>query len=666
MANVRDDLIALRVGTAQWLTDAGLADLMLFLGSHPGAIDEVVLFTSFTHPPLPLEVMAPRASRLAQVLPQIRAAGYQVGVNVLSSMGHHEENLPHSLCAPWPLVTDPDGRVSRGSYCPASPELLDYVRTVYTLVAQAGPDFVWVDDDVRLMGHMPVSATCFCEGCVARFGARHHVDFTRASLVAAMQGEPNACRAAWRARWLQYNRDTIAGLLRVAAAATHAVRPEVPVGFMTGDRFYEGYAFAEWAAALAGPDSAPVRWRPGGGFYSDDAYMGLVDKAHDVGRQVSQLPDGIRPIQSEIENFPYQRLRKSVTVTLLETVAHMAAGATGPAYNIIGSNDPLGEYLPFLAGIDAARPFLAAVRRATAGSVPVGIWPAWNRDLFADPGSAGDWLRAHPGLEALRRPYVLGELGLPIAYGPAGRRITVWSGPVPAAFTTAEQLDMLSGGVLMDVGALRTLEAQGLGRYCGVQVAAEYAHDMSEVLSGHPLNADFGGWSRDCRQSFWPQVAYHLAATQAGVAELAHLVDYAQVSHGSCMTAFQNELGGRVVVAGYYPWTLIHNLAKSTQLKAVCYWLSGGTLPVWVESFARAPVWARRDPDGRLSVVLINASLDPVSPLVLRVAEAPAPVLHTELGGGTAFLHGEVAQNGGSRLSLPAVAPWSAHLLQWR
>ena len=127
--------------------------------------------------------------------------------------------------------------------------------------------------------------------------------------------------------------------------------------------------------------------------YNDDAYMGLVEKAHDVGRQVSQLPGRVSVVQSEIENFPYQKLRKSVTVTLLEAAAHMAAGATGPAFNIIGSSDPLSEYLPFLDAIETSRPFLNALREATGRSPAVGVWPAWNRDVFANHGTTGDWLR---------------------------------------------------------------------------------------------------------------------------------------------------------------------------------------------------------------------------------------------------------------------------------
>jgi hypothetical protein len=663
-----DNLVALRVGTAQWMSDDGFADLMRFLGAHPQAIDEVVFFTSFTHPPIPLDEMERRCARLAEVMPKVRAAGYGVGINVLASMGHHEENLPHSLAESWPRVTDPQGNVSLGSYCPASPELLEYARRLYILVAQAKPDFIWVDDDVRLYGHMPVLATCFCDACIERFNAEFSAAgaaFTRDTLVAATQGEPAPARDAWRDRWLEHNRSMIATLLRAAAEGAHQVDPAIPLGFMTGDRFYEGYAFAEWAEALEGPASGPARWRPGGGFYNDDAYLGLVEKAHDVGRQVSQLPLKARVIQSEIENFPYQKLRKSVAVTLLEAAAHMAAGATGPAFNIIGSNDPLDEYRPFLDAIAAGKPFLSALRESMGRSPAVGVWPAWNRDLFADHGATGDWLRHNESVAALRRMYVLGELGLPIAYGAQGARISVLSGPLPAAFSRPELERMLSGGVLLDAPAAHSLAQLGLGDATGVRIAGGIAQDMSEVLSDHPLNGRFAGWSRNCRQSFWPETACRLEAAAEGVEELAHLADYAGAGHGPCMTAYRNPLGGRVVVAGYYPWTLIHNLAKSSQMKAVCQWLSRESLPVVVETYARVVVWARHDPQGRLVLVLLNASLDPAPVLSLRVRARPAPVQHLTMSGEERTLAPAACGPDHVAVTLENVAPWSMHLLRW-
>ena len=218
--------------------------------THPEAIDEVVFFTSFTHPPITYEVMAQRCERLATVLPQVRAAGYRVGINVLASMGHHEENLDHSLAEPWPRVTDQEGRVSLGSYCPADPALLDYVDRIYRLCAATKPDLIWVDDDVRLLGHMPIVVTCFCDGCIARFNAEYGAAFTRETLLAAFRETPSPERDSWRDRWLEHNRRMITTLLRTAADAVHAVDPQIEMGFMTGDRFYEGYAFAEWARHL--------------------------------------------------------------------------------------------------------------------------------------------------------------------------------------------------------------------------------------------------------------------------------------------------------------------------------------------------------------------------------------------------------------------------------
>ena len=74
----------------------------------------------------------------------------------------------------------------------------------------------------------------------------------------------------------------------------------------------EGCSFADNVAkVLSGPGHVPVMWRPGGGYYEDWNTKELAGKSHDVGRQVSMLPPDVAVIQSEIENFPYQRLKKA-------------------------------------------------------------------------------------------------------------------------------------------------------------------------------------------------------------------------------------------------------------------------------------------------------------------------------------------------------------------
>ena len=183
-------------------------------------------------------------------------------------------------------------------------------------------------------------------------------NYTRDSLAEALDGEPTDERRALRRQWLDHNRELIRHLLATVACAAHRVKPSLSLGFMTGDRFYEGYDFHGWAEALAGPESAPVRWRPGEGFYSDECYADLIGKSHAIGRQVAQLPETISTIQSETEDFPYHMLRKSVRTTVLEAGVYMAAGATGTAFNVLTQHgDPLDEYRPFLRQVTQCRPF---------------------------------------------------------------------------------------------------------------------------------------------------------------------------------------------------------------------------------------------------------------------------------------------------------------------
>jgi len=652
-----NSLVSFRIGTALWLTDERFQDLMHYFGRFPGMADELAFFTSETHPPLPLELIEQRAERLAKLMPQVRKAGMRAGINVLATMGHHEENLPNSLAAPWQRVMDIHGRVSRGSFCPAQPELIDYARKVYAAMAKASPDFIWLDDDIRLAGHMPVMLTCFCDRCLANFSRETGRELTRETLPAVFDSGPIEERMRWRARWLEHNRTMIDNLFREIEQAVHALRPGLPLGFMTGDRFWEGYGFTRWARTLSGPGRAPVMWRPGGGFYSDERPIDVVGKAHDVGRQVAALPPEVTVIQSELENFPYQRLRKAAHTTVVEASAHMAAGTTGTAFNVLNMRpDPLDEYLPLGARINAARPFHELLRRELGRSRTEGLWPAWNSELIKAVNPEGKWLDG--GRLPLAEPYTLGEIGIPICYDFAGRTATALSRTAPLAFTREQLREIFSGGVLMDVEAWQTMERLGLAGWTGVRAVKGYDVDVHEELSNHPLNGRFAGWSRDCRQSFWKERAWALEPASEKTTALALLRDYGEKELGTGMTAFENELGGRVVVMGYYPWTQVHSLAKSSQMKAIVEWASNGRVPAMVESYSRISMWCRSTTSGKRAIVLLNTSLDPAEPVELRVkAPGKAYVLHSMSGPSSPIK----AQAG--RVRLPRLESWNIYLL---
>lgn len=656
-ANSGNSLVSFRIGTALWLTDERFQDLLDYFGRFPGMTDELAFFTSETHPPLPLEVMEQRAERLARLMAEVRKRGMRAGINVLATMGHHEENLQNSLAAPWQRVTDIHGRISRGSFCPAQPELLDYARKVYAAMTKASPDFIWLDDDIRLAGHMPITLTCFCDRCLSDFSRESGRAFTRETLPAAFDSGPLEERMSWRARWLEHNRVMIDNLFRAIEQTVHALKPGLPLGFMTGDRFWEGYDFARWARTLSGPGRAPVIWRPGGGFYSDERPIDMVGKAHDVGRQVAALPREVVVVQSELENFPYQRLRKAAHSTVVEAAAHMAAGTTGTAFNVLNMRpDPLDEYVPLGARIHASRPFYELMRRELMRSKTEGLWPAWNRDFIKAVNPDGKWLEG--GRLPLAEPYTLGEIGIPICYDFTGRAATALSRTAPLAFTREQLREIFSGGVLMDVDAWHAMERLGLGSWTGVRAVKGCDVDAHEELGKHGLNGRFAGWSRDCRQSFWKERAWALEPSNGKTAALASLRDYAEKDLGISTTAFENELGGRVVVMGYYPWSQIHSLAKASQMKAVVEWASRGRMPAMVESYSKISLWCRSTPAGKRAVVLLNTSLDPDEALKLRVKTRGAAFTLHSMSGPARSLK---AVNG--LVSVPKLDPWHMNLL---
>ncbi len=621
--------ISLRVSTHLWLDERRREELLPFLKNYADTIEEVAFFTAFTHSLATLSLIQERAAALGDIIPRFKSLGLSVGVNHLSTVGHLDENLPNSLNEPWQRMMDIEGKVSLGCYCPADPEVQAYIAACYRALAKAKPDFIWIDDDVRLIGHGPVGYVCFCDRCLANFSAETGRPWSRETLKAAFNGGPVEDQLAIRKRWLEHNRRLIVGLLSGIRAAVDAADPAIVLGMMTGDRFYDGSAFDEYARALAGPRDLKVMWRPGAGFYGDQTPVAMLDKAHSMGRQTTLLPATVTDIQSEIENFPYQRLRKSAHITATEVAAYNAAGCTGAALNVMGlSPDPFDEYLPLFEGVRKLREFYDKQIAAFGRRPCEGLWAATNRDYFATVNLGRPWFGPSrgPGPNAILE---IGEIGLPIAYSREGAAVTVLAGDSCRAFSKEELLDLLSGGVMLDAPALSALNDRGLSEYTGFEVAGEHRVDTLEVFGDDGLNGRFVGWVRDCRPSFWPETAYTFKPLRPECRVLSEVCDFEWKRAGAATAIFENRLGGRVAVCGYYPWRWVFSLAKTSQLKALCRWLSRDTLLAYVASYEKASLWCRRDSAGHSALLLLNTSLDTLARLVMHVRDGGAAMALT-------------------------------------
>jgi hypothetical protein len=653
--------ISFRIGVSQWVSEKRCNELFDLFDKYKGVTDEITFFHSVTHAPIPLDVFSQRVEILKVRMEQARKRGYRTGINVLTTIGHHNENLDNSLKGDYTYMTDITGAVSHGSFCPNDENMRGYIHKIYQLTAKANPDYIWIDDDVRF-GHMPIGLGCFCDNCLAIFKNETGVKYTRESLLKAMNEGTVEGKLRLREAWLQHNRNTISTLFLLIEKTVHEINPGIPLGFMTGDRFFEGYDFDNWAKILAGPNNDPVMWRPGGGFYNDVNTSELVGKSHDIGRQISVLPRNITSIQSEIECFPYQRLKKAANIVALEASSHIAAGCTGAAFNVLSFYDePLDEYEPLLARLQQARPFFDLMAKSLDRSEITGIHTFWNKNSYISGNlKEGNWLNSGNPVTG----HDIYNIGLPACYSGKVAQVTILGKNNIFALSKEEILNLLSGGIYMDAEALQQLNDMGFGELTGFEVVKSENKDRIEKFTSNSINGAFAGRERDNRQSFWKSLASSLRSTNDNAQVLSGLIDYTGNEVSSCtMGIFENKNGGRICVSGYYPWSFMENLSKSSQMKALFRWLSKDKLSGYISSFHRINLWIREPQNGRIALSFTNSSFDPAKNVVL--------MLHTEIK--TIKLYDmkcmeTIIQSSGEdgpyqKFIIPEVDPWQARLL---
>lgn len=654
--------IAWRVMVALYDTDASFTTFRQTLARYPDIIDEIAFFETATHHLyFPLEYQAERAALLGRRVAALKADGVpSVGINVLCTIGHIDEAWDYLPAMPFQPLVGHDGNTSRSCACPNSPEHRAYIREKYRLMAQAAPDFIWVDDDIRLHHH-GVARGCFCPTCLDIWAARTGLVMDRPALVEALRQPANG---HLREQWVAQIQATLDMLLAEVRAAIIAVEPEMPIGLMTtgpGWGTYSGSQYPRWFDALGA-----TKTRPGGGFYIDDRPLDMVGKALECGRQLVGLPATVADRQYEIESFPYCVLGKSRQSLLNECTLALGMGMNGLAMNALGDfahGDMLQERLPLFEAVRGTRRYWDRLVQAGQGTQNVGLWPAWNTNIAArqQVREGEDWF-ANAGHINYGCTDQLAHIGLPLSPNNSGDGAVLIGGMVPT-FTDEELRRLLAGGVLMDSAAVDALYARGLGELTGVRIARRLDNGLNERWTDDALNGSYAGWTRSGRIEFWGDArgqGDELALLSDDVHVLARLETFTGELLGPCVTAAENALGGRVAVLGYAPWMHLGSTAKRAQLQALADWLSRDRLPVRIlEPVKLVPLVRLTADRTRGVVVLLNATSDVLNEatLHLRTAAPPSELL---LADGTVQPLSAVAIPNGWQITLTALPGWQS------
>ncbi len=569
------------------VNSANLGDLEKNLSKYKDSFDEIFFFSQFTHSVKNLDYHRSEAEKIRPYLQRIKGMGIKAGVNVLATIGFFPEALDSSLEKVKHYVNQ-DGSGNPGRLCPSDKANIEYIKEQYRIYARLSPDIIYVDDDIS-------SLACACDSCIERFAKLNpdifkDVSVSRKVLNDLLNSSDSEVRTYTRKAWIRYNSLRIGELYKNIETAVHEINPSIRLGAMTHMSGSDGLDSDGWAEQLSSETVREIHWRPGGGVYTDYSLPDVYDKANRISAQIRYLPENATCVESEMENFPYQSLRKSPSFTAFEGFIYQASGCTGTAFNVLCKEEEAGlEHERFFKMAEDAREY-GTLLTETFGREPLcgaGFW--WDKDSASFP-TEEIWNMGKSVPSAVN----IHQVGIPYACEHGNMSVFFFDGNTALQIPEDELKKCLSKGVLLNGEAVDVLNRRGFGEYIGFKTTGCFTSDTLEQEIEHPLNMP-GAHRRNPRQAFdWStKEAYTIEKTNEKAEYLSEHRDLYENIRGMGAGIFENSLGGRVCVEGITPFDWYYSLPRSVHLKNVIRWLSKGSIPAYVDSFHRAAVWVR-------------------------------------------------------------------------
>ncbi len=349
------------------------------LRENRGACDEVWFSTGIGFPKIGWH--EEHAARLVKYAEELRAIGVIPSLQFQATLGHSDDVtvVEGAAAKTWGGYVGRKGDECQLVNCPRQPAFLDYMRRVAKLYAVFRPGSVWLDGDLRIAGHRPVSpwdkekdgwVGCWCDLCVDAFNRSTGGTWTRETLDAAMKVETPLYDS-----WEWFSFESIAQVARTIAEEMHTVSPETRFGYQHAP--HRNDAQLTVFRAMYDASGHAVGSRPGGGAYFDYDPHSQNVKAVLLARQRRCLGerDMIGVWCPEIDTYPRAFSSRTAQGILNECFVNLAMGMNSLSLLIMDTRYETDEWYGenLLKPLAEERGLLETYREFNKYSVPAGI-----------------------------------------------------------------------------------------------------------------------------------------------------------------------------------------------------------------------------------------------------------------------------------------------------
>jgi hypothetical protein len=365
------------------------------------------------------------------------------------------------------------------------------------------------------------------------------------------------------------------------------------------ERYPECFDALDLTAAKAGEVSAAST-----AFCDDHAPRGMLGRAFLFASDAEHTA-------ALIDNGRHCASGKSAHGLCLEAMLCLAYGAERLSFDLVSyGHEPVAWYAnTYWSELTLWRPFYREYVRYNQGTKPGGMLPFCGKN--GSPALAG----------TLRPADALAPVGLPMCPGSPWPVCYILNAEAVESMTAVDVQRVLSGGALLDGGAVARLQAGGYGPAMRLSAALRDP-GVSELFTDDELNVGRLGY-------VWqPSAAKESVFALTPSNEAARVIGRYQRADGSVAEAAsvltETASGGRLAVFGFAGFAPDVSAARRLQLLLAADWVSQGRLPVFVETASQAVVVPRVTMAGDLrSVAVLNATIDGQPPLTLRLRGCP-------------------------------------------